>query len=223
LNTPDTCNIERRFCQDGKISGTFTQQSCTVNTQYSYHQEQFVAYNTNEKSEFIQPSKTPGNTAEAIAQGRNKQGVDEIISTPNQPGTTRGKSESSLTDSTPEIEQTQRSYPDCKTPRGELVKHGQFVKAYKHKNGFNDAPCEVQLRTCVVGTLEGTYEQLSCRHRDTSYIDRLNNYPTRESGYSQEKMRRIKQIRESETNYQKEYGNTLISETLDKILRIIDI
>jgi hypothetical protein len=102
------------------------------------------------------------------------------------------------------------------------VKHGQFVKAYHHKNGFNDAPCEVQLRTCIVGTLEGTYEQLSCRHWDTSYIDWLNNYPTWDSGYSQEKMRWIQQIRASETHYEKEYGNTLSSAALEKILNMLD-
>jgi hypothetical protein len=96
------------------------------------------------------------------------------------------------------------------------------VKAYKHKNGFNDAPCEVQLRTCVVGTLEGNYEQLSCRHWDTSYIDRLNNYPSFDAGYSEEKMEWIRAIRQSETQYPPEYGNTLDSATLDKILRILD-
>jgi hypothetical protein len=104
-----------------------------------------------------------------------------------------------------------------------MVKHGQFVKAYRHRNGFNDAPCEVQLRTCILGTLEGTYEELSCKHWDTSYIDWLNNYPTRESGYSPEKMKRIQQLRDSEIYYQKEYGNSLRSETLDKILKILDM
>jgi hypothetical protein len=96
------------------------------------------------------------------------------------------------------------------------------VKAYKHKNGFNDAPCEVQLRTCVVGTLEGTYEQLSCRHWDTSYIDWLNHYPSFDAGYSDEKMEWIRQLRQNEEHYKAEYGNTLDSLTLEKILRILD-
>ena len=223
LNTPDTCKIERRFCQDGKFSGTFTQASCSVNTQYSYYQEQFVAYNTNQKSDFIQPSKTPGNSAETLEQGWDKKGVDEITNFPGRQETTRGHTQQGVTPPASETEQTERYYPSCRTPRGETVKHGQFVKAYKHRNGFNDAPCEVQLRTCVVGILEGNFEQLTCKHRETSYIDRLNNYPTRESGYSQEKMRRILEIRNSEVNYQKELGNTLRSETLDKILRILDM
>jgi hypothetical protein len=222
LNTPDTCKIERRFCFDGKLSGTFTQQSCSVNTQYSYFQEQFVSYNTKQPSELIQPSKTPGNTLEALVNGNSNQGIEEILNRPNQGGSTAGIPNDPLSAPDATVKQTERTYPDCKTPRGELVKHGQFVKAYKHKNGFNDAPCEVQLRTCVVGKLEGTYNQLSCRNWDTSYIDWLNNFPTRDAGYSQEKMKWIKQIRESEVKYDKEYGNTLNSATLDKIMKILD-
>lgn len=81
--TPDTCNIERRFCWDGKLSGTFGQQSCSVNTAYSYFQEQFVSYNTKEKSDFIQPSATPSYTAENLANGTTKRGIDEVVDTPN--------------------------------------------------------------------------------------------------------------------------------------------
>jgi hypothetical protein len=102
------------------------------------------------------------------------------------------------------------------------VKQGQFVKAYKHKNGFNDAPCEVQLRTCAVGKLEGNYEQLYCRSRDISYIDWLNGIPNWDLGFSAEKLKWIQKIRESELKYQKEYGNALHSEVLEQILAILD-
>ncbi|MDR0859980.1 MAG: hypothetical protein LBO09_03165 [Candidatus Peribacteria bacterium] len=59
LNTPDTCKIQRRVCFDGKLSGSFGQQSCATNTKYSYFQEQFVSYNTPQKPALIQPVATP--------------------------------------------------------------------------------------------------------------------------------------------------------------------
>lgn len=221
FNTPDMCKIERRFCWDGDLSWTFEQQSCSVNSDYSYFQEQFVSYNTNKKSDFVQPTATPSNSAEDLAKGNNQQGIEEIISRPNQGGTEWGTSWNTTSTTRP-VDQTEREYPDCKTPRWETVKHGQFIKAYKHKNGFNDAPCQVQLRTCVVGQLEGSYQQLSCTHWDTSYIDWLNNSPTWET-YSQAKLEWIKEIRENEENYKLEYGNNLKSEALDKILNILDL
>jgi hypothetical protein len=84
LNTPDTCKIQRRFCFDGKFSGTFSQQSCSVNTKYSYFQEQFVSYNIpNQNSELIQPSPPPTFTAENVGNGATQEGIDEILKTPN--------------------------------------------------------------------------------------------------------------------------------------------
>jgi hypothetical protein len=89
LNTLDTCTIERRFCFDGKLSGTFDQQSCKVNTQYSYFQEQFVSYTTDPKSELIQPSPRPSYTAENLEAGKTQQGIDELLDTPSAGSTTR--------------------------------------------------------------------------------------------------------------------------------------
>jgi len=190
-----------------------------------------VSYNTNQKSDFIQPTSSITHT-----EG-NGQGIAEITNLPNPGGTSRNQGTSNgLTTEDQETEQTTRPTFNCKTPRGETVKDGQFVKAYKHKNGFNDAPCEVQLRTCVIGKLEGTFTQLSCRNWDTSYIDRLdgiperNDYPTTGSAsptphgpaYSTAKAQLIRQIRASERNYQPEYGNSLNSSILEQILSILD-
>ncbi|MDR2540221.1 MAG: hypothetical protein LBD11_00100 [Candidatus Peribacteria bacterium] len=266
LNTPDTCKIQRRVCFDGKLSGSFGQQACAVNTKYSYFQEQFVSYNTPQKPALIQPTPTPGNTAENVSSGKAQSGIDEILNIPNPPETIQKGSKDPLTPPAKEVEQTSRPYPDCIAPRGETVKHGQFVKAYKHKNGFTDAPCEVQLRTCTVGTLEGTYQQLYCRSWETSYIDRLEGIPSFDGGYTSQGLqtylnrlkgaktlngnpstqelqehinwlnaypepdklisnRKLQQITATRTNevvYQREYGNTLQSEALDQILRILD-
>jgi hypothetical protein len=56
------------------------------------------------------------------------------------------------------------------------VQAGQFVKAYRFKNGFTDIPCKVQLRLCVNGELEGNYNEATCQPWETSYEDFLNGY-----------------------------------------------
>jgi hypothetical protein len=126
------------------------------------------------------------------------------LEVPNPTDTTQKGSKDPLTPPAKEVEQTSRPYPDCVAPWGEAVKHGQFVKAYKHKNGFSDAPCEVQLRTCTVGKLEGTYEQLSCRSWETSYLDRLEGIPSFDGGYTsqglQKYLTRLKGYKSLSTN-----------------------
>lgn len=64
----------------------------------------------------------------------------------------------------------------CETPRGERVRSGHFVKAYRFRNGFSDIPCQVQLRLCVEGNLEGTYQMPSCKPRMTSWEDFRDGY-----------------------------------------------
>ncbi|MDR0282937.1 MAG: hypothetical protein LBI53_06765 [Candidatus Peribacteria bacterium] len=63
---------------------------------------------------------------------------------------------------------------------------------------------------------------MNCRYWETSYIDRLNGSPTWDT-YSQQKMEWIQMIRDNEVNYEKEYGNSLSSAALDKILEILDL
>lgn len=64
----------------------------------------------------------------------------------------------------------------CETPRGEKVRAGQFVKAYRFKNGFTDIPCQAQIRVCVEGNLEGFYEQPTCKPWETSFEDFREGY-----------------------------------------------
>ncbi len=112
MQTPDTCMIERRLCQDGKLSGTFWQQSCNENTSYNYYQEQFVAYNTNKKSDLVQPSPIPSQGETIYA----KASTDKFIKDPNPGGSSRGSSKSTPVNYQ-EVEQTEREYPNCRTPR----------------------------------------------------------------------------------------------------------
>lgn len=64
----------------------------------------------------------------------------------------------------------------CLTPRGEKVRQGQFVKAYRFQNGFTDLTCQAQIRLCADGELEGTYQYPSCKVRETSYQDFVHGY-----------------------------------------------
>jgi len=224
-NSYDDCNLERRYCYDGKLSGTFKEKSCKVNTKYTYYQKTFVAYHTNEKSDIIQPEKQPLYTEENYPT--NKHGVEEVLDRePVHEHTDYSKSESTLSKEKPEVEQETFHHSNCVAPRGEKVKHGQFVKAYRHKNGFNDYPCEVQIRLCTNGTLEGTYQNDYCMHRNTSYLDRLDGYPNRESLAGQKitgkKLEYILSLRKQETEYQKEEVGHFKTPLRDQLLDFLD-
>jgi hypothetical protein len=70
-----------------------------------------------------------------------------------------------------------------------------------------------------------TFSESTCKTRDTSFIDWINGSPTRET-YSKEKLNLIKkQIKNEEKYYKntrKNEGKATNSNTLDKILYILD-
>lgn len=79
--------------------------------------------------------------------------------------------------STPSVPQVVKNTPSqCISPRNTLVNHGQFIKAYKYNNGFSNMACEVELRYCVNGTLEGNFAFEECIPNDIAVEDFLNNY-----------------------------------------------
>jgi len=216
-DAPDICNIERRFCWNWKLSGTYRQQWCSVNTNYTYAQRWETAI----------AEKPSGPTPDVVQNPDWSVTVndDEIWSSfvfdrPNPRGTTGYYWPNNIvTDE--EVDQTTRPHRGCTTPWWEKVKHWQIVQAFKHGNGFSDSPCEAQLRLCTMWDLMWSYTQPNCKTRDTSFIDRINGSPTWET-YSKEKLQWVKDLIEAEENYDIDYYRQTYSDQLDHILSILD-
>ena len=225
-NAPNICNIERRFCRNGKLSWTYTQQWCSVNKNYTYEQWGEAEVNSNTDN-----NKNNGRTPNV------KQNPDWSV-TVNQPLWTGSfVFDRPSKSSTPEyhvsdnvkvdeeVEQTDRPHRDCTTPRWEKVRHGNFVQAFKHANWFADAPCEMQIRLCTMWNLMGTYTESTCKTRDASFIDWVNWYPNWDKS-SKEKIEWIKkQIENEQADYEKARKTAWRStktDQLDKILYLLD-
>lgn len=216
-DAPDICNIERRFCWKWKLSGTYRQQWCSVNTNYTYAQ----------RWEAVIAEKPSGPTPDVIQNPDWSVTVndDEIWSSfvfdrPNPRGTTGYYwPDNIVTDE--EVEQTTRPHRGCTTPWWERIKHWELVQAFKHANWFSDAPCQAQIRICTDWDLIWSYTQPNCKTRDTSFIDRINWSPTWET-YSREKLEWVRELIEAEENYDIDYRRPTNSNQLDHILSILD-
>lgn len=228
-DAPRICNIERRFCRDGKLSGKYTQQWCYTNSNsYQNIQQWDIRYEYD-----VQPTTKWNNWSNSTNKQwwkrTNKWLTIDVkplwtwsfaFDRPSQSFTNNlGPSDNVVVD--PEVEQTSRPTRDCITPWGEEVKHWQFIQAFKHANWFNDAPCQTQFRLCSMWNLMWTYTESSCKPRDTSFIDWINWSPTWET-YSQEKLEWVKKLIEYEQFYDRDYKRFTNSEALDKIMNILD-
>jgi hypothetical protein len=63
-DAPNICNLQRRTCKNGKLSGKFTQASCDENLKGNIKYLSHITTNTEKAittDEFIQPSKPPKN------------------------------------------------------------------------------------------------------------------------------------------------------------------
>ena len=221
-DTPDFCHIERRFCRNGKLSWTYTQQWCSINKNYTYETwwEVTVQHKEEEnKSNVIQ------NSDWSVTVNKPLWTWSFVFDRPSQTSTPEYHISDNVRNEE-EVEQTKRSHWDCKAPWWEEVKHWQFVQAFKHSNWFSDAPCIAQIRLCSMGDLMWTYTQSSCKTWDTSLIDRINWSPTRDS-FSEEKLEWIrKQIETEEKRYNKNRKNAKeivnINAPIDDILSLLD-
>ena len=225
-DTPDICNIERRFCWKWKLSGKYTQQWCYVNNNYTYEQWWDVKVQTETQSKNNKWFKwgTRQNSNWSVSVKNSEIWWSFVFDKPNNIYSDYNESDNIRTESQ-WIEQTSRSYPDCTTPRWEKVKHWQFIQAFKHANWFSDAPCEAQIRLCSMWKLQWTYTESTCKTRDTSFIDRVNGSPTWQT-YSKEKLELIKkQIKAEEVYYENTRNSerrSTNSDALDRILYILD-
>ena len=220
-NAPDICNIERRFCWKWKLSGTYTQQWCSINKNYTYEQRWNIK-ETDSSDEFKWNTKQ--NSDGSVTVKKHESLASSIFNAPNNTYSDFSKTDNIRVEE-PWIEQTNRPHPGCTTPRWEKVNHWDFVQAFKHANWFSDAPCEAQIRLCSVWELMWTYKESTCKTRDTSFIDWINGSPSRET-YSKEKIERVKkQIKNEETYYENTRKNaerSTNSDVLDRILYILD-
>ena len=215
---PDICNIERRFCWKWKLSGTYTQQWCLVNNNYTYEQRWDVkpSSNSSNSSNSSSSSSSTSSKSEEFKWG-TRQNADGTVTVKNseiwwsfvfdRPNNTYSDftgNRDNLRPEDEEVEMTTRPRPGCTAPRWEKVKHWQFVQAFKHKNWFSDIPCEAQFRLCSVWELMWTYTESSCKTWDTSFVDWFYGSPTRQT-YSEEKLELVrKQIKSDERKYNKD-------------------
>lgn len=171
------CNIQKRTCMSGTLLWTFTWDSCNENMVYEYQREEVISYNQKNISEFVQPN-TPINAWADF--GNNGQ-----INYTEDPTNSRGTSNWPVTAPDNAVTQTPLSTKkSCTTSRGQKIKHGQFVKAYKAPRGFLDLACNVEIRPCINGTLKGTFKYSKCTFNNTMYTDYLKAWsPTSSTGF----------------------------------------
>ena len=216
-DAPDICNIERRFCWKWKLSGTYRQQGCSVNTNYTYAQwwEAVIAEKPVDRTpDVIQ------NPDWTVTVNDDEIWSSFVFDRPNPRGTTWYYwPDNIVTDE--EVDQTTRPHRGCTTPWWERIKHWELVQAFKHANWFSDAPCQAQIRICTDWDLIWSYTQPNCKTRDTSFIDRINGSPTWET-YSREKLEWVRYLIEAEENYDIDYHRPTNSDQLDHILSILD-
>jgi len=216
-SNPEICNIERRFCWKWKLSGTYTQQWCFTNNSNTTREwwedtitTEVSNYKYHTKEEWTTNINKPVWTA------------SYVLDKPNLVSTNEYHLDDNIRAEDDDVNQTNRPHRDCTAPWWEKVKHWQFIQAFRHSNGFYDAPCQAQIRFCSMWDLMWTYTQSSCTTWDTSFIDRINGSPTRET-YSKEKLERVrKQIIDQQINYEKWLKRFSNSDELEKILTILD-
>lgn len=60
-DAPHICNLQRRTCKNGKLSGSFTQSSCDESLQGNTKHLSYLTLNEQKLSEFIQPPQEAKN------------------------------------------------------------------------------------------------------------------------------------------------------------------
>ncbi|USN57308.1 MAG: hypothetical protein H6766_02375 [Candidatus Peribacteria bacterium] len=131
MRTDGVCDAQLRACDDGKLSGSYTRSSCPDGSDedISYRDDYVYENGPDPVDPLIQP--------------------DYIDLVPGVDGSQRYDLNGQRITSTTEIEVTgivvedpaplwqvnvQPIY-DCQTPWGEIVNNGQFVKAYRYREG----------------------------------------------------------------------------------------
>lgn len=157
------CNVEKRVCTNGVLWGTFTQNSCEEKWAYTYQKAEVISYNQKVINEYIQVTAPKNAWSEFNTQGK--------INTTEKATNTRWTSKGTITTQSWVKQTPTPIQTNCTTPRGQKIKHGQFIKAYQASRGFIDLPCNVEIRACVQGNLKGTFIYPKCTFNNTSYTE----------------------------------------------------
>ncbi len=153
-DNPEFCNIQKRSCDNWKLSGNFSQESCK-DISAKYEEVEVVVHNKKVLSPLVAGRKV------AITESWNYF-KDDLNTVWVNDG---------------EFEKTQEVYVElednfkmfCVTEWGEKVNSGQFVKTYKNEYWFTDYPCEVKLVYCNEWSLKWWYDYPSCEYTDQSF------------------------------------------------------
>jgi hypothetical protein len=100
-----------------------------------------VSYN----QQIINPLVQPGPASNASGSFSTQGKLNETL----QPATVAGTTNQPVISNAPTVNQGQVTKKNCISPRGTIIQHGQFVKAYKSSIGLIDLPCETELRLCI--------------------------------------------------------------------------
>ncbi|MCK9467112.1 MAG: hypothetical protein M0P94_02180 [Candidatus Absconditabacterales bacterium] len=164
-DVPTICNAQKRICNDGNLNGTYLQGACSEEVEYTYTKVKVISYNNKNPGVLVQnPGYAKNDGAEFDTHGK-------INSSTQNPQTTWNNSIKDGAIKDPDISLGNKGYYNCVSPWGDSIQHGQFVKAYKTPIGFTDDLCQVELRLCLDGNLNGAFVNKSCEYMGVSSQD----------------------------------------------------
>ena len=156
------CNVEKRYCNDGTLLGSYTQEFCEEKTPYEY--EKVIPTSENEFiwGEYIQPNPPANANGNFNSQGQLNAPLDPTTRWDAQPA-------DAIVVNNAWVEQTLVTSKNCRAPRGEKVLNNQFVRAYKTNVWYFNRPCEVEIRMCMDGHLKWSFKYKACAYTGASY------------------------------------------------------
>lgn len=164
-DVPSVCNVQRRVCEDGDLKWYYQQSSCIEDIKYEYTRVKMISFNNKEHGDLIQnPEYAKNDSAEFDTDGK--------INQPNKAADTSWNNNydnSISNDSSTDL--THKNYQNCVNPWGDIVSHGQFIRAYESSVWFVDDKCKVELRLCLDGNLKWNYSYKNCEHMDITSQD----------------------------------------------------
>lgn len=156
------CNVEKRYCNDGVLLGSYVQESCEETTTYLYDKVEPVSYNSDIQNEYVQPNPPANANADFNSQWQLNAPLDPTTRWDAQPA-------DAIVVNNAWVEQTVVTSKNCRAPRGEKVLNNQFVRAYRTNVWYFNRPCEVEIRMCVDGKLKGSFKYKACAYTGVSY------------------------------------------------------